>query len=103
MKELDSAGCRAVYVVSQTSAIDTIVASAKEAGFAGPESNWIWVFGTTAAELVNDPTLAGTFVLPPSVPSGDAYDAFKNRFAARGNSLGDCAEDAELDESNSCG
>ena len=103
MEELDSAGCRAVYVGTQTYALDTIVASAKEAGFAGPESNWIWAFGTTAAELVNDPALAGTFVMLPTTPSGNAYEAFKKRFAARGNSRGECGEDAELDESNSCG
>jgi len=104
MEELDNAGCRAVFVLTQTYAIDTIVASAKEAGFAGPESNWIWVFENTAAELVNvDPTLAGTFVLSPAAPSGPTYDAFLERFVARGSSLGECVEDAELDEANSCG
>ncbi|GMI41571.1 hypothetical protein TeGR_g1555, partial [Tetraparma gracilis] len=96
MEELDNAGCRAVYVGTQTYALDTIVASAKEAGFAGPESNWIWVFENTAAELVNfDPTLAGTFVLSPSVHSGPAYDRFLVGFAARGNSLGDCSDAAD--------
>ncbi|GMI41402.1 hypothetical protein TeGR_g6334 [Tetraparma gracilis] len=103
MEELDNAGCRAVFVLTQTYAIETIVASANEAGFAGPESNWIWVFENTAAELINDPALAGTFVLSPAAPSGPTYDAFLERFVARGSSLGECVEDAELDEANSCG
>jgi hypothetical protein len=103
MEELDNAGCRAVFVLTQTYAIETIVASANEAGFAGPESNWIWVFENTAAELINDPALAGTFVLSPAAPSGPTYDDFLERFVARGSSLGECVEDAELDEANSCG
>jgi hypothetical protein len=104
MEELDNAGCRAVYVVTQAYALDTIVASAKEAGFVGPESNWIWVFADTAdPQFADDPDLAGAFVLSPSMPSGPAYKRFLDGFAARGNSLGECAEDAELDEANSCG
>ena len=105
MEELDNAGYRAVYVVTQAYALDTIVASAKEAGFAGPESNWIWVFADTAdPKFANDPGLAGAFVLSPSlVANVPAYNRFVDEFESRGNSLGECAEDAELDEANSCG
>ncbi|GMI22399.1 hypothetical protein TeGR_g2569 [Tetraparma gracilis] len=109
LEALNKAGCRAVYAITQTYALETIVASAKSAGFAGPGSNWIWVFGTAGAAFANDPKMEGSFVLASPEPSGEDYEGFLERFAARGNSQGGCGsgaalgQDVELDEASSCG
>jgi hypothetical protein len=53
--------------------------------------------------------MEGSFVLASPEPSGEDYEGFLERFAARGNSQGGCGsgaalgQDVELDEASSCG